>query len=78
MFRRGHRVSSIRVTDVQFVHGLDDHHMLKDLPDLTKIDDLLALLERRYDVAFHRTRATVRSNLVRATAIVRPWLVGQR
>jgi len=78
VFQRGNRVSSIRVTDIPFVHGLDDHRLLKDLPELAKIDDLLASLERRYDVAFHRTRATVRSNLIRATAIVRPWLVGQR
>jgi hypothetical protein len=78
VFRRGNRVSSVRVTDVPFVHGLDDHKLLSELPELARIDDLLAVLERRYDVAFHRTRVTVRSNLTRATAIVRSWLVGQR
>jgi hypothetical protein len=78
VFRRGSRVSSIRVTDIPFVHGHDDHRLLALLPDLEKIDDLLAVLERRYDVAFHRARATIRTNLVRAATNVRPWLVGQR
>jgi hypothetical protein len=78
VFRRSTRVSSIRVTDVPFVHGLDDHRLLSHLPALEQIDDLLALLELRYDVAFHRMRASVRSNLVRSTAVVRSWLVGAR
>ena len=78
VFRRGSRVSSIRVTDVPFVHGLDDHRLISQLPALERIDDLLGLIEQRYDVAFHRMRATVRSNLPRATAIVWPWLVGAR
>jgi hypothetical protein len=36
------------------------------------------VLERRHDVAFHRARATIRTNLARAITSVRPWLVGQR
>ena len=78
VFRRGPRVSSIRVTDVPFVHGLDEHRLLQELPGLDRIDTLLASLERRYEIEFQRARAAVRTNLVRATAIVRPWLVSQR
>lgn len=78
IFRREHRVSSLRVTDIPFIHGLDEHRLLPDLPPLDRIDDLLALLERREGLAFHRARATVRSNLNRATSMVRAWLVGKR
>ena len=78
VFRRGARVSSIRVTDIAFVHGRDDHQLLADTPSLANIGELLAWIERRYDVVLHRTRATVKSNLVRATAVVRPWLVSAR
>jgi hypothetical protein len=76
IFRRGNRVSSIRVTDIPFVHGNDDHRLLSEIPALDEIHALLRNLEGRYDFAFQPTKATVRSNLVRATAIVRPWLVG--
>jgi hypothetical protein len=78
VFRRGNRVSSIRVTDVPFVHGKDDHGLLTGLPELARFDELLAMLERRYDVVFQRTHPAVRSNLRRALASVRPWLVGSR
>ncbi len=74
VFRRGKRVSSIRVTDVAFVHGLDDYQLLRDTPSLEGIGDLLATLERCYGARFLRDRPTVRSNLVRAAAVVRPWL----
>ncbi len=78
VFRRGARVSSIRVTDVAFVHGLDEHGLLSQLLGLDRIGDLLVQLERRFGLTFLRTRATVRTNLVRATAVVRPWLLGSR
>jgi hypothetical protein len=78
IFRRGNRVSSIRVTDLPFVHGLDDHRLLQHVSDIETIDHILALLEQRYDLAFHRMKATVRSNLTRAASIVRAWLVWHR
>jgi hypothetical protein len=74
VLRRGVRVSSIRVTDVAFVHGLDDYQLLQDTPSLEGIGDLLATLERRHGMTFLRDRPTVRSNLVRAAAVVRSWL----
>jgi hypothetical protein len=78
VFQRGSRVSSIRVTDIAFVHGLDDHRLISQVPPLERIHDLLGLIERRYDIALFRMRANVRSNLARAVAVVRPWLVGAR
>ncbi len=78
VFRRGNRVSSIRVTDVAFVHGKDDHGLLSGFPELARFDELLATLERRYDLQFLRTHPTVRSNVRRALAGVRPWLIGSR
>lgn len=78
VFRRGPRMSSIRITDVPFVHGLDDHRLLSQTPPLDRIGDLLVALERKYDFAFHRESASVKSNLTRATGAVRSWLEGQR
>lgn len=78
VFRRGVRMSSIRVTDVPFIHGRDEHRLLAVLPALERIGELLSSLERQYDVAFHRERAAVHSNFARATMIVRRWLIGSR
>jgi hypothetical protein len=74
VFRRGQRVSSIRITDVAFVHGVDEHRLLAETPSLERICDLLATLERRHAMTFLRDRPSVRSNLVRATSVIRPWM----
>ena len=78
VFRRGARVSSIRITDVPFVHGRDDHQLLSATPSLDRVREFLEHLEIRYGIAFVRTRAIVKSNLIRATSVIRPWLVGMR
>jgi hypothetical protein len=78
VFRRGPRISSVRVTDVPFVHGRDDHNLLDEVPPLAEIHQLLHKLEARHGMEFLRTRATVKSNLVRASAIVRAWFVSYR
>lgn len=74
ILRAGSRVSSIRVTDIAFVHGKDDHQLLSITPALANIGELITLIEMRKAVAFHRTQALVRSNLTRATSVVRAWL----
>ena len=74
MFRRGAQVSSIRITDVPFVHGRDEHRLLGSTPPLEEIGTLIALLEKRHAITFQRTQASVRSNLTRAASIVRAWL----
>lgn len=74
VFRRGLRVSSIRITDVPFVHGADDDRLLAQTPSLETFGELLAKLEQRFDVTFHPLTALVHTNLIRAAAVVRPWL----
>ena len=74
ILRAGARVSSIRITDIPFVHGRDDHQLLSVTPELASIGELITLIEKRKAVAFHRTQAHVRSNLARATSVVRAWL----
>ncbi len=77
VFRHGRRVSSIRVTDVSFVHGQDDHNLHGITPALDGIKELLTKIERQHSIVFHRTRATSNTNLVTAAAIVRPWLTSK-
>lgn len=74
VLRRGAKVSSIRVTDVPFVHGLDDFQLLAETPSLDDLATLIAGLERRFALVFATGRATVRANLGRATGVVRTWL----
>lgn len=74
VLRRGTKVSSIRTTDVSFVHGLDDFNLLAETPSLAEIGTLLRTLETRFELSFLTVRAAVRSNLTRAAAVVRPWL----
>lgn len=75
VFRHGARVSSIRVTDIPFIHGRDDFGLLRDTPELEHLGELLAVLERRLDIKFHRVRPTVKANVDRAAAAVGRWLV---
>lgn len=77
VFRRGNRVSSIRITDIPFVHGRDDFGLLPETPSLDRIGDLLATLERRFDFRFQRVGPRVKTNLVRGAMVVGAWLVHQ-
>ena len=78
VFRRGMRVSSIRVTDIPFVHGTDDHRLLAQTPALDGFGALLESLERRYAIVFRRSHPTVRSEIARASEAVRRWLEAPR
>ena len=73
-FARASRTSWIRVTDIAFVHGRDDHGLLARTPDLLAIHLLLAELERAHGLAFHRDTASVRTNLPDATNVIREWI----
>lgn len=74
VFRTPTRASSIRVTDLPFVHGSDDLELLPVTPPLDRIGELLDALQRRFHMSFLRSRPAVRSNLARATSAVRTWL----
>ncbi len=68
------RASWIRVTDEPFVHGRDDHDLLSQLPELSRIGYLLHALEERYRIRFRRDHALVRTNLIGGQKAIRAWL----
>lgn len=72
-FAYGNRVSWIRITDIRFVHGRDDHDLLVKTPPLKNIQTLIADLESRYDLAFDREAATVRTNIPGAEDTILAW-----
>lgn len=72
-FAYGDRVSWIRVTDIRFVHGRDDHDLLPITPPLRNIATLLSKIESRYDLAFDRERVQVRTNIPGAEPALLAW-----
>lgn len=68
------RVSWIRITDIPFVHGRDDHSLLSLTPALENIGVLLRSLEKRHRLTFYRQHALVRTNVVAAETMIRNWL----
>lgn len=73
-FRHGELVSWIRVTDVPFVHGRDDHGLLARTPALNKLGTLVRDLERRHQVRFQIEAALIQTNLVDAESAIRDWI----
>ena len=68
------RVSWIRVTDIRFVHGRDDHDLLSVTPPLREIQSLIGTLEKRYDLAFDRDRANVCTTIPGAEPALVGWV----
>jgi hypothetical protein len=68
------RSSWIRVTDLAFVHGRDEHHLLGLTPSLRDIGQLVRHLEQKYAIRFRRDLALIRTNLASAEAKIRQWL----
>lgn len=75
VFRYKRQHSSIRVTDVAFVHGADDMKLLGRTPSLDRLAELLSALEQDHAIKFDFAQAAVRTNLdeQRTTEIVRAW-----
>ncbi len=75
-FRFAHagRTSWIRVTDIAFVHGSDDHRLLELTPRLQDIASLVRELENRHALQFLRDHATIRSTIPNAELAIRSWL----
>lgn len=69
------RVSWIRITDIAFVHGRDDHQLLPQTASLDGIGDLIRRLEHQYDVRFNREQAIIRTNIAAAEPLLRRWLL---
>jgi len=73
-FCHGGRSSWIRVTDLAFVHGRDDHQLLTLTPPLPDVGRLVRQLEQRHGVRFMREHALIRTNLPTAERAVRQWV----
>ena len=67
------RVSWVRITDIAFAHGRDDHDLLASKPRLKDIGKMLRALEKRYDLSFDRTRPLTRTSISGAEDAVREW-----
>jgi hypothetical protein len=74
LFSHDGRTSWIRVTDVPFVHGHDDHKLLHRTPPLKGIGKLVRHIEQQHGLAFSRTRAAVRTNVRGGERPVRAWI----
>jgi hypothetical protein len=68
------RSSWIRVTDLAFVHGRDDHQLLTLTPPLPEIGRLVRQLEQKHAFKFRRDHALVRTNIAHGEAMIRTWL----
>ena len=66
--------SWIRVTDVAFVHGRDDHRLLDWIPALKDVKTLLRRLEQMHRITLRRDHAAVHTNLPQLAPAVRRWL----
>lgn len=73
-FRHDDKTSWIRVTDLPFVHGRDDHGLLAMTPALRAFGSLVRNLEARFELQFVVEAAVVRSSLVAAESAIRGWI----
>lgn len=72
-FERGDRVSWIRVTDIAFVHGRDDHQLFARLPSLRDIGRLVRELETEHGIRFARDTVRVSTSIPDAVAVLQTW-----
>jgi hypothetical protein len=75
-FEHAGRESWIRVTDVAFVHGRDDHELLAHVPRLTTLGSLIKTLEAKHGIVFDRQTPTIRTTLAGADAAIADWVRG--
>jgi hypothetical protein len=71
-FERQNRVSWIRVTDIAFAHGHDDHQLLGQTPKLVNIGTLVRSLEKSHGIRFDAP--IVRTNIDGADRAIATWL----
>jgi hypothetical protein len=71
-FEHEGRVSWIRVTDIAFAHGHDQHEMLHRTPKLKDFGAFLRAIRRTYNLDFDTP--IVRTNLVGADVAIASWL----
>jgi hypothetical protein len=73
-FRHDDKTSWIRVTDLPFVHGRDDHGLLGATPALRAFGSFVRHVEVRFDLRFAVEAVVVRSSLVGAESAIRGWI----
>ena len=73
-FVHGGRASWIRVTDVPFVHGRDDHELLRSVTRLTNIGAVIAKVERQYSIQFNRNAPAIQTTLIGAEPVIADWV----
>ena len=70
------RSSWIRVTDMPFVHGRDDHKLLTLLPaSLVDLGSFVRRLEASERIRFERAHASIKTNLESIEPAIRSWLL---
>jgi len=74
LFCHSGRASSIRVTDIAFVHGRDDFLLLDATPSLKELGMLLRSVEQQHGVRFRRRCALVETSLPDREAPIRKWV----
>lgn len=74
MFCHAGRLSRVRVTDIPFVHGRDDYHLLPETPALDQIATLIRRLESQHGLAFRRDLALIHTDLANAELAIRAWV----
>ena len=73
-FEHAARESWIRVTDVPFVHGRDDHELLPATPPLKNIGKLVRKLEAAHALRFDRRSAQIDTTIESGEPVIRSWL----
>jgi len=68
------RLSWIRVTDVPFVHGRDEHDLLRRVPPLKTIGALIVTLEQRHAIELARHHALIRTSIPDAGEAIARWV----
>lgn len=73
-FCHGGRASWIRITDIPFVHGRDDFHLLAVTPALREFGGLVRSIEHQHAIRFRRRNALVHTNIPAAESPIRRWV----
>lgn len=69
------RESWIRITDIPFIHGRDEHKLLSSTPPLKNLGAFVRDLEARNGVTFQRRHAAIVTTIPDAEDVIRSWLL---
>lgn len=74
VFEIADKQSWIRITDVPFVHGRDDHGLLSRTPPLRQIGKLVRSLESAHAIKFDRDGAQIDTTIADGVDAIRTWI----